>query len=140
MAYSRYLAIRTFHLRGGVSKVLTLWGVYQYASEVPDDLHVFFSLFWQVDTSIIDYTCNVQELKGVSRAKVAATLAEVGFSEEGQAAPIVSLSGGWKMKLALARAMLQEAQVSPPKTLIIVRCLRTLSARVHQFIGHKEYL
>ena len=65
----------------------------------------------QVDTSIIDYTCNVDELKGVSREKVSATLAEVGFSEEGQAAPITSLSGGWKMKLALARAMLQEAQV-----------------------------
>ncbi|CAM9413916.1 unnamed protein product [Ectocarpus sp. 4 AP-2014] len=64
-----------------------------------------------VDTSIIDYTCNVEELKGVSREKVSATLAEVGFSEEGQAAPITSLSGGWKMKLALARAMLQEAQV-----------------------------
>lgn len=65
----------------------------------------------QVDTSIINYTCNVDELKGVSREKVSATLAEVGFSEEGQAAPITSLSGGWKMKLALARAMLQEAQV-----------------------------
>lgn len=64
-----------------------------------------------MDTSIIDYTCNVEELKGVSRDKVSATLAEVGFSEEGQAAPITSLSGGWKMKLALARAMLQEAQV-----------------------------
>ncbi|CAN0086830.1 unnamed protein product [Scytosiphon promiscuus] len=64
-----------------------------------------------VETSIIDYTCNVEELKGVSRDKVSATLADVGFSEEGQAAPITSLSGGWKMKLALARAMLQEAQV-----------------------------
>lgn len=62
-------------------------------------------------TSIIDYTCTVDELKGVPREKVAATLAEVGFNEEGQAAPITSLSGGWKMKLALARAMLQEAQV-----------------------------
>lgn len=47
----------------------------------------------------------------MSRDKVSATLADVGFSEEGQAAPITSLSGGWKMKLALARAMLQEAQV-----------------------------
>lgn len=64
-----------------------------------------------METSIIDYTCNVEELQGVSRDKVSATLAEVGFSEEGQAAPITSLSGGWKMKLALARAMLQEAQV-----------------------------
>lgn len=70
---------------------------------------VFF--FPQVATSIIDYTCNVDELKGVPREKVAATLAEVGFDEKGQAAPITSLSGGWKMKLALARAMLQEAQV-----------------------------
>lgn len=64
-----------------------------------------------METSIIDYTCNVSELKGIPRDKVAATLAEVGFSEEGQAAPIASLSGGWKMKLALARAMLQNAQV-----------------------------
>lgn len=64
-----------------------------------------------MDTSIIDYTCNVEELVGVSREKVAATLADVGFTVEGQAAPIASLSGGWKMKLALARAMLQDAQV-----------------------------
>lgn len=64
-----------------------------------------------MEVSIIDYTCNVEELKGVSRKRVEATLADVGFSPEGQAAPIASLSGGWKMKLALARAMLQEAQV-----------------------------
>lgn len=64
-----------------------------------------------METSIIDYTCSVDELKGVPRDRVAATLADVGFTKEGQAAPIVSLSGGWKMKLALARAMLMNAQV-----------------------------
>jgi elongation factor 3 len=38
-------------------------------------------------------------------------LASVGFSAEMSSGPVAALSGGWKMKLALARAMLMEADI-----------------------------
>ena len=39
------------------------------------------------------------------------TLESVGFTSEMRQKPIASLSGGWKMKLALARAMLWNADI-----------------------------
>ncbi len=38
-------------------------------------------------------------------------LEKVGFTEERQAQPVGALSGGWKMKLELARAMLLDADI-----------------------------
>ena len=38
-------------------------------------------------------------------------LGSVGFTDEMQASAVASLSGGWKMKLALARAMLMKADI-----------------------------
>ena len=43
--------------------------------------------------------------------KVEEVLTSVGFTQEMQQAAVASLSGGWKMKLALARAMLMEADI-----------------------------
>lgn len=43
--------------------------------------------------------------------EVRETLASVGFSEARQGDPIGGLSGGWKMKLALARAILFKADI-----------------------------
>jgi elongation factor 3 len=51
---------------------------------------------------------------GISKAQVAEILAKVGFDATGapkQDDPITTLSGGWRMKLALARAMLQKADI-----------------------------
>lgn len=53
----------------------------------------------------------VQEAVAPSRDDIIAALTSVGFSDELQAAPIRSMSGGWKMKLALARAMLLKADI-----------------------------
>lgn len=50
-------------------------------------------------------------LKDTPREKIAATLLDVGFSTEKQQDPVGSLSGGWKMKLELARAMLIGADI-----------------------------
>jgi elongation factor 3 len=47
----------------------------------------------------------------VDKTEVISTLASVGFSDERQKDTIGSLSGGWKMKLALARAMLFKADI-----------------------------
>ncbi|GAX16349.1 elongation factor 3 [Fistulifera solaris] len=51
---------------------------------------------------------------GISREEVRTVLASVGFTEDGKAKPdhaVSTLSGGWRMKLALARAMLQKADI-----------------------------
>ena len=51
---------------------------------------------------------------GCSREQVRDMLATVGFVPDGKAKPdhaVSTLSGGWRMKLALARAMLQKADI-----------------------------
>ncbi|ROV91642.1 hypothetical protein VSDG_07945 [Cytospora chrysosperma] len=68
------------------------------------------------DISILDFVAKDPEIakNGTPRERISEVLAEFGFTagEEGkQAQRVGSLSGGWKMKLALARAMLQKADV-----------------------------
>lgn len=46
-----------------------------------------------------------------SQSEVEAKLVEFGFALEQLAQPITSLSGGWKMKLALARAVFEEPDI-----------------------------
>lgn len=43
----------------------------------------------------------LQRHSAPSRERVVEMLTSVGFSQELQGSPVVSLSGGWKMKLAL---------------------------------------
>ena len=62
------------------------------------------------DISIIDFIQSDKRLN-VDRETAAATLKEMGFDEQRQAGPITALSGGWKMKLALARAVLFKADI-----------------------------
>ena len=62
------------------------------------------------DISIIDFIQSDKRLN-VDRETAAATLKEMGFDEQRQAGPITALSGGWKMKLALARAVLFRADI-----------------------------
>ncbi len=50
-------------------------------------------------------------LKDVSRSKIRDQLIEVGFDDARQADIVGGLSGGWKMKLELARAMLYNADL-----------------------------
>ena len=64
--------------------------------------------------SCVDYVMADPRLKGLSKDEVLAVMATVGFTNEGKAKPhhpVSSLSGGWRMKLALARAMLQKADI-----------------------------
>ena len=51
------------------------------------------------------------EATHVERSRVEEALSSVGFTTEMQEMPVASLSGGWKMKLALARAMLMQADI-----------------------------
>ncbi|KAJ3486245.1 hypothetical protein NLI96_g4382 [Meripilus lineatus] len=62
------------------------------------------------DTSVLDFILADKRIQA-TREEVIETLASVGFSDERQKHAIGSLSGGWKMKLALARAMLFKADI-----------------------------
>jgi len=70
----------------------------------------------QSHLSCVDYVCadpKIQEY-GISKDEVRRVLGTVGFTEDGKAKPdhaVSTLSGGWRMKLALARAMLQKADI-----------------------------
>ena len=65
------------------------------------------------DTSvaILDFIAADPKLAGREKSEIAAMLLSVGFSDEKQQDPVASLSGGWKMKLELARAMLIGADI-----------------------------
>jgi len=61
----------------------------------------------------LDYIFNDARIQacGVPRDEVASMMLKVGFSEKMLSDPVTTLSGGWRMKLALSRAMLQRADV-----------------------------
>jgi elongation factor 3 len=68
------------------------------------------------ELSVLDYLFNHPMLAncGVTKEKMADTLISVGFGMDGPAAitkQVGRLSGGWRMKLALARAMLLNADI-----------------------------
>jgi elongation factor 3 len=65
----------------------------------------------EADTPSLDFVANDPRLGGAPREEVEKMLVSVGFSEEYLRKPVGSLSGGWKMKLALARAILMKAQI-----------------------------
>ncbi|KAL9182685.1 hypothetical protein ACHAXT_013337 [Thalassiosira profunda] len=59
-------------------------------------------------------SCIESRSSGCSKEQVREMLATVGFVADGKAKPdhaVSTLSGGWRMKLALARAMLQKADI-----------------------------
>ncbi|ETW80427.1 ABC transporter [Heterobasidion irregulare TC 32-1] len=61
--------------------------------------------------SVIDFVSSDKALEGVPRSKIRDQLLEVGFDDSRQAEIVGGLSGGWKMKLELARAMLYNADL-----------------------------
>lgn len=66
------------------------------------------------DLSIIEFVSKDPELATTGRDRISEVLSEVGFTAGPggrQEQKVGSLSGGWKMKLALARAMLMGADV-----------------------------
>ncbi|KAK5016779.1 [NU+] prion formation protein 1 [Cryomyces antarcticus] len=66
------------------------------------------------DLSILEYTAKDPKLQAEGIERISKVLEEVGFTagpEGRQSEKVGSLSGGWKMKLALARAMLLRADV-----------------------------
>lgn len=63
--------------------------------------------------SCLDYIFADQRIQrcGVPRIEVQKVMESVGFSEKMCNDPVSTLSGGWRMKLALSRAMIQKADI-----------------------------
>jgi elongation factor 3 len=61
----------------------------------------------------LDYIFFDERIKkcGAIKDQVRDTMKSVGFSDHYCDGPVVALSGSWRMKLALARAMLQRAGI-----------------------------
>ena len=80
----------------------------------PDEVRTFYVEHdidgSEEDTSVCQFILTDKRILA-DEAEVIKTLASVGFDDERQKAAIGSLSGGWKMKLALARAMLFKADI-----------------------------
>jgi elongation factor 3 len=80
----------------------------------PDEVRTFYVEHdidgSEEETSVLQFILTDKRILA-NKEEVIETLASVGFSDERQAQAIGSLSGGWKMKLALARAMLFKADI-----------------------------
>lgn len=80
----------------------------------PDEVRTFYVEHdidgSEEDTSVLEFIVSDKRIQA-NREEIIEALASVGFSDERQAQSIGSLSGGWKMKLALARAMLFKADI-----------------------------
>jgi len=63
------------------------------------------------EKSVLDFVVSDDAFKGKDQTKIVETLTSVGFDDEKRAMPVSALSGGWKMKLELARAMLMDADI-----------------------------
>ena len=65
----------------------------------------------EANLDVVSFIAKDEELASISSEAIAEALESVGFDEERRAQTVGSLSGGWKMKLELARAMLQKADI-----------------------------
>ncbi|KAG0199386.1 hypothetical protein BGX33_011674 [Mortierella sp. NVP41] len=65
----------------------------------------------QGEMAIVDFVASDAKLANTPREDVVNALKTVGFTDETQKNTVSSLSGGWKMKLELARAMLMNADI-----------------------------
>jgi len=70
----------------------------------------------QSHLSCVDYVYTDEKIQAlnIDKDEIARVLGTVGFTADGKAKPfhaVSTLSGGWRMKLALARAMLQKADI-----------------------------
>jgi elongation factor 3 len=70
----------------------------------------------QSHLSCVEYVMHDEKIQkmGIPVDEVRTVLATVGFTDDGKAKPdhaVSTLSGGWRMKLAMARAMLQKADI-----------------------------
>lgn len=80
----------------------------------PDEVRTFYVEHdidgSEADTTVLQFILSDKRIQATEKECIE-SLASVGFSDERQSQAIGSLSGGWKMKLALARAILFKADI-----------------------------
>lgn len=65
----------------------------------------------QQKMNVVEFVQDTVNMKNVGEENIRDMLKSIGFTNEMINGPITSLSGGWKMKLALGRATLQKADI-----------------------------
>lgn len=65
----------------------------------------------EADMDLVSFIASDPELSGSTQEEIRQALLDVGFPEDRVTNQVGSLSGGWKMKLELARAMLLQADI-----------------------------
>jgi elongation factor 3 len=65
----------------------------------------------EADMDLVSFLASDPELSNADRESISAALKELGFDEHRRSQKVGALSGGWKMKLELARAMLMKADI-----------------------------
>lgn len=65
----------------------------------------------EAELSVVEFIAADSQLEGTPVDEIKRNLSGMGFSDEVQAQPVGSLSGGWKMKLELARAQMLNADI-----------------------------
>lgn len=63
------------------------------------------------EKAVLEFVTSDPAFATTDRKTIVETLTSVGFDATKQAMPVAALSGGWKMKLELARAMLMNADI-----------------------------
>lgn len=90
------------------------------------------------DISVVDWVLADKRLLGTPD-DILKTLRDVGFDADKQKAAIGSLSGGWKMKLALARAILFKADIlllDEPTNHVSIRLVKTATTNAYSLISY----
>jgi len=66
----------------------------------------------QSSMNVVEFVIDtIKHIRKMEQAEVKTILTEMGFNDRMQSGPIKSLSGGWKMKLALVRGMLCKTDI-----------------------------
>ncbi|TDH71526.1 hypothetical protein CCR75_006485 [Bremia lactucae] len=127
LAYGGKILLRNARLRltrghrygligqNGVGKTTLMRNLATGAIEgLPESLRCVYVQHEDIVTSqgsLLDSMCLAPELAHQSRENIVTTLTTIGFTTTMLEGTIEALSGGWRMKLALARAMLFNADV-----------------------------
>jgi elongation factor 3 len=96
--------------KNGVGKTTLMRNIASKSVEgLPEELSTVYvqsNIDVEEDMSCKQYLARAPELKNCTAEELDMMLTEVGFDDDLKATSVFSLSGGWRMKLALARAML----------------------------------
>eukprot|EP00960_Hanusia_phi_P063831 765591-Hanusia_phi.AAC.1 len=83
-------------------------------SNFPQNIKVLYiqhEVYVDLDCTVVDFMEQQQRTEGTDKKLIQDALASIGFTEERMASPVAELSGGWRMKLAIATAVTQKCDL-----------------------------